>query len=34
MSHVPYARLPELLGGIRRAVKQGGLVMVIDTGPL
>ena len=33
MSHVPHARLPELIDGIRRALKSGGLVMAIDTGP-
>jgi ubiquinone/menaquinone biosynthesis C-methylase UbiE len=32
MSHVPNARLPELLDGIRRVLKKGGLMMVIDTG--
>lgn len=32
MSHVPNARLPELLDGIRRVLKRGGPMMVIDTG--
>jgi len=32
MSHVPNARLPELFDGIRRVLKKGTPMMVIDTG--
>jgi ubiquinone/menaquinone biosynthesis C-methylase UbiE len=33
LSHVPYARLPELLGELRRVVRPGGQVMVVDSAP-
>jgi demethylmenaquinone methyltransferase/2-methoxy-6-polyprenyl-1,4-benzoquinol methylase len=33
LSHVPYARLPEFLGELRRVVRAGGQVMVLDSAP-
>jgi demethylmenaquinone methyltransferase/2-methoxy-6-polyprenyl-1,4-benzoquinol methylase len=33
LSHVPYARLPEFLGELRRVVRPGAEVMVIDSAP-
>lgn len=33
LSHVPYARLPEFLGELRRVVRAGGQVMVVDSAP-
>src|SRR5262249_53585803 len=33
LSHVPYARLPEFLGELRRVIRPGGEVMVIDSAP-
>jgi ubiquinone/menaquinone biosynthesis C-methylase UbiE len=33
LSHVPYARLPEFLGELRRVIRYGGEVMVIDSAP-
>jgi ubiquinone/menaquinone biosynthesis C-methylase UbiE len=34
LSHVPYARLPEFLGELRRVVRPGGRVMVVDSAPV
>jgi ubiquinone/menaquinone biosynthesis C-methylase UbiE len=33
LSHVPYARLPGFLGELRRVVRPGGRVMVVDSAP-
>ena len=33
LSHVPYARLPEFLDGLRRVVRSRGQVMVVDSAP-
>jgi demethylmenaquinone methyltransferase/2-methoxy-6-polyprenyl-1,4-benzoquinol methylase len=33
LSHVPYARLPEFVGELRRVVREGGQVMVVDSAP-
>jgi demethylmenaquinone methyltransferase/2-methoxy-6-polyprenyl-1,4-benzoquinol methylase len=33
LSHVPYARLCEFLGELRRVVRPGGQVMVVDSAP-
>ncbi len=33
LSHVPYARLPRFLGELRRVVRWGGQVMVVDSAP-
>ena len=33
ISHVPYARLPEFLGELRRVIRPGGEVMVLDSAP-
>jgi demethylmenaquinone methyltransferase/2-methoxy-6-polyprenyl-1,4-benzoquinol methylase len=33
ISHVPYTRLPEFLGELRRVVRPGGQVMVVDSAP-
>jgi len=33
LSHVPYARLPEFLSELRRVIRPGGEVMVIDSAP-
>jgi demethylmenaquinone methyltransferase/2-methoxy-6-polyprenyl-1,4-benzoquinol methylase len=34
LSHVPYARLPEFLGELRRVVRRRGRVMVVDSAPV
>jgi ubiquinone/menaquinone biosynthesis C-methylase UbiE len=34
LSHVPFARLHEFFGGVRRVMKPGGLVMVVDSAAL
>jgi ubiquinone/menaquinone biosynthesis C-methylase UbiE len=33
LSHVPYARLPTFLGELRRVVRPGGQVMIVDSAP-
>lgn len=33
LSHVPHARLAEFLGEVRRVVRPGGLVLVLDSAP-
>jgi ubiquinone/menaquinone biosynthesis C-methylase UbiE len=33
LSHVPYMRLPEFLGEVRRVVRAGGQVLVVDSAP-
>jgi demethylmenaquinone methyltransferase/2-methoxy-6-polyprenyl-1,4-benzoquinol methylase len=34
MSHVPYARIAELISGVRRVLRSGARLMAIDTGPI
>jgi cyclopropane fatty-acyl-phospholipid synthase-like methyltransferase len=34
LSHVPFARLHEFFGEVRRVMKPGGLVMVVDSAAL
>jgi ubiquinone/menaquinone biosynthesis C-methylase UbiE len=33
LSHVPYVRLAEFLSELRRVVRRGGLIMVVDSAP-
>jgi demethylmenaquinone methyltransferase/2-methoxy-6-polyprenyl-1,4-benzoquinol methylase len=33
LSHVPHARLPEFVGELRRVIRPGGHVMVVDSAP-